>query len=69
MQSLSSLPSPPLPAGMQECSPTTANNTYLVLDNSANSLLLQQAQIPNALSQVHNFSFFPICKYKKTLFM
>ncbi|KAI3463574.1 hypothetical protein Pfo_020237 [Paulownia fortunei] len=49
-QNLSSLPSP-LP-GMQECSPTTAN-AYPLLDNSANSLLLQQAQIPSDLPQGH----------------
>nr|AKN09549.1 basic helix-loop-helix transcription factor [Salvia miltiorrhiza] len=48
-QNLNSLASP-LPAGMQECSPTTAN-TYHVLDNSVNSLLLHQSQIPNALPQ------------------
>ncbi|XP_042058923.1 transcription factor bHLH137-like [Salvia splendens] len=45
-QNLNSLASP-LPAGMQQCSPTTANS-YLVLDNSS---LLHQSQIPNALSQ------------------
>ncbi|XP_041996375.1 transcription factor bHLH137-like [Salvia splendens] len=45
-QNLNSLASP-LPAGMQECSPTTAN-TYPVLDNS---LLSYQTQIPNALPQ------------------
>ncbi|XP_047943864.1 transcription factor bHLH137-like [Salvia hispanica] len=45
-QNLNSLASP-LPAGMQECSPTTAN-TYPVLDNS---LLSYQTQIPSALPQ------------------
>ncbi|KAI3455109.1 hypothetical protein Pfo_011772 [Paulownia fortunei] len=47
-QDLSNLPSP-LPS-MQECSPTTANN-YHLLENSANSILFQQAQIPNVLPQ------------------
>ncbi|XP_042000972.1 transcription factor bHLH137-like [Salvia splendens] len=45
-QNLNSLVSP-LPAGMQECNPTTSN-TYPVLDNS---LLSFQTQIPSALPQ------------------
>ncbi|KAK6127816.1 hypothetical protein DH2020_038453 [Rehmannia glutinosa] len=55
-QNLSSLASA-LP-GMQECSPTTTGNTYPLLDNnnSANSLLLQQPQIPNTLPRVIDMS-------------
>ncbi|KAL6576229.1 hypothetical protein OROHE_000010 [Orobanche hederae] len=47
-QDLSNLPSPTLPSGIQECSPTTANN-YDILDNFANSSPFQQAQIPDVL--------------------
>lgn len=64
MQNLNSLPA----AVMQECGPTTSN-AYLALEdninnNSVNSLLLHQFQIPNALPQVHklfhfNFLFLP----------
>ncbi|GFP92041.1 transcription factor bhlh137 [Phtheirospermum japonicum] len=43
-----------VPPDQQACSPTTANN-YHLLDNSANSFLFQQAQIPNVLHQVHIF--------------
>ncbi|KAK6148017.1 hypothetical protein DH2020_018929 [Rehmannia glutinosa] len=49
-QDLSNMPSA-LP-NMQECSPATPNNNYNhLLDNSANSILFQQAQIPNVLPQ------------------
>ncbi|KAG8388131.1 hypothetical protein BUALT_Bualt02G0094000 [Buddleja alternifolia] len=34
----------------QQCSPTATNN-YALLDNSPNSLMFQQAQIPNTLPQ------------------
>ncbi|KAL3818519.1 hypothetical protein ACJIZ3_004424 [Penstemon smallii] len=47
-QNLSSLPLP-LPT-VQQPSPTTHTN-YALLDNSVNSLLFQQSQIPNALPQ------------------
>ncbi|KAL6497296.1 hypothetical protein OROGR_029225 [Orobanche gracilis] len=57
-QDLSSLPSPTLPSGIQECSsPTTANN-YHILDNFANSFPLQQAEIPDVL--LHHQSPHPI---------
>ncbi|KAK6153900.1 hypothetical protein DH2020_013539 [Rehmannia glutinosa] len=65
-QNLSSLPSP-LP-GMQECSPTTGN-TYPLLDNnnSANSLLLKQPQIPNTLPQGHRHVLWEVDEQRQQI--
>ncbi|KAL0322364.1 UNVERIFIED_CONTAM: Transcription factor [Sesamum calycinum] len=60
-QDLSNLASP-LPS-MQDCSPTTGIiNNYPPLENSAsNSILFQQAQIPNVLPQDKWWATVPTC--------